>query len=61
MGEDTKCNSEEKHQCHMCVLRNMGLTSKIKQLTRTPNVACSKCGEEANSKDCVCIPVQLFI
>jgi hypothetical protein len=61
MGEETVCCCEEKHKGHICRLKCKGLANKIKDLTRTPNVACFNCGEEANSADNVCSPVTLFI
>jgi hypothetical protein len=61
MGEDRLCDCKEKHQDHLCMLKCKGKTHKIKELTRTPNVACSSCGEEANSEDDVCIPMPLFV
>jgi hypothetical protein len=61
MGEDKACCSEEKHQCHICMLKGKGKTHQIRDLTSSPNVACSNCGEEANTEDNVCMPVPLFI
>jgi hypothetical protein len=61
MGEDIQCSCEEKHHGHICMLKSKGMTNKIKQQTSYPNVACSECGEEANSEDNVCLPVTLFI
>ena len=62
MGEDKECTCEaEKHRGHICMLKNKGLTHKIKQLTSNPNVACLKCGEMANSDDDVCSSGPLFI
>jgi len=61
MGEDKNCNCEEKHRDHICSLKHKGLTHKIQILTRSPNVACSNCGEEADSEDSVCSPMPLFI
>jgi hypothetical protein len=62
MGEDKLCTCEaEKHQDHICMLKNKGLTHKIKQLTSNPNVTCLACGELANSEDNVCAPATLFI
>ncbi len=61
MVDDEVCRCDEKHQGHLCALRCKGLIHRIKQSTSTPNVACAKCGEEANSEDNVCMPVPLFI
>jgi hypothetical protein len=61
MGEDTVCCREEKHDGHLCALKIKGKARKITELTRTPNVACSNCGEVANSEDNLCLPVSLFI
>jgi len=61
MVEERACACQEKHQHHLCVLRCKGLTRQIEELTDSPNVACTICGEEANSEDHVCIPVPLFI
>jgi hypothetical protein len=61
MGEDTTCSCEEKHQGHLCVLRCKEMTGEIARTTGFPNVVCFNCGEEANSKDNVCSPVQLFV
>lgn len=61
MGDDKKCNCEEKHQDHICMLKCKGRTNKIKDLTLSPNIACLTCGEEADSGDNVCRPVPLFV
>ncbi len=61
MGEENGCICREKHQDHICVLRGKGLTGRIELLTRSPNVACSTCGEEADSEEHVCSPVPLFV
>ena len=64
MGEAAACWCEEKHQGHLCVLRCKEMTGEIGEIARktgTPNVVCSNCGEEANSKKYVCSPVQLFV
>jgi hypothetical protein len=55
------CTCSELHNGHICVLRGKGLSSKVKNLTCTPNVVCEKCNQEANSKNSVCFPLQLFI
>lgn len=61
MDEDKICSCLEKHYDHLCVLRDKGMTKKIRQLTGKPDVACFTCGEEADSEDNVCSPVPLFI
>ena len=61
MRENELCPCEEKHRGHLCELRYKGLTHRIRQVTDSPNIACLKCGEEANSEDNVCLPVALFI
>jgi len=61
MGEDKICHSDKKLQCHICMLKYKGKFREIRELTKFPNVACSICGEEANSEDNVCLPVPLFI
>jgi len=61
MGEDKRCACEEKHGRHLCVLRSRGMTGAIVRLTGNPNVACQRCGEEANSEESVCLPVPLFV
>jgi hypothetical protein len=43
------------------MLKCRGLTHKVRQLARTPEVICVICGEEANSEDDVCSAVPLFI
>ena len=61
MGDDKSCICSEKHARHICMLKIRGKAHEIKNVTSTPNVACVKCGEEANSEDDVCAPVPLFI
>jgi hypothetical protein len=61
MDDDTACRCVEKHYSHLCVLRSKEKSGEIASKTNTPNVVCNKCGEEANSKDNVCLPVQLFV
>lgn len=61
MGQDKRCMCEERHQCHMCVLRDKGLIRQIERASSNPNVACVECGEEANAEDSVCVPVTLFV
>jgi hypothetical protein len=61
MGEDKECCCEEKHESHICTLILKGKTRKVRDISSTPNVACINCGAEANSRDCVCLPITLFI
>lgn len=58
---DMACTCAELHKGHICVLQEKGLTSKIKNLTNTPQFICERCSQEANSENSVCIPLQLFI
>jgi hypothetical protein len=61
MGEDKICECEKKHKGHVCMLKCKGKIHEIKKLSRTPNVACLTCGEQANSEVHVCLPVPLFV
>ena len=61
MVDERLCSCQKKHQLHLCVLRSKEKTREIGRLTNTPNVICYNCGEGANSKANVCLPVQLFI
>jgi hypothetical protein len=61
MGKENECTCEEKHQGHICVLLGKGLSKEVKHLALNPNVACLRCGAEADSEDHVCIPVPLFV
>lgn len=61
MGTEYICNCAEKHPVHICMLRHKDLISTVRELTRSPNIVCHNCGEEANSEDNVCIPVPLFL
>jgi len=58
---DMLCECSKLHNGHLCVLRGKGLSSKIRDLSFTPDVVCERCNQEANSKNSVCIPVPLFI
>jgi hypothetical protein len=61
MGEESNCTCDKKHDGHLCVLRSKGMIGKIARQTSNPNVACYRCGEEANSEENVCSPIPLFI
>jgi len=61
MGVENVCNCVEKHPKHICVLKNKGLVSAVRDLTHHPNVVCLNCGEVVKSEDNVCIPAPLFI
>jgi hypothetical protein len=61
MGKDTECSCKEKHHGHICTLKCREKTLEVERKTSTPDVICLYCGVEANSKDNVCSPVQLFV
>jgi hypothetical protein len=61
MGKERECTCKGKHRDHICVLRCKEKTKEVEQKTGNPNVVCLNCGIEANSRDNVCSPVQLFV
>jgi len=61
MGEENRCICKEQHKDHLCVLRCKGDIKEVVRQTRFPGVACSYCGENANSAKNVCAPVPLFV
>jgi len=61
MDKDSRCECEEKHQNHLCVLHSKGLFHQARSLTCTPGVECETCNRVANSEDNVCVPIPLFI
>ena len=60
-AEDRRCLGTGQHESHLCVLRSKGNIKEVVRQTCFPSVACSHCGENANSEKSVCAPVPLFI
>lgn len=53
------CNCGDKHVGHICMLRSIGKTEEISNLSSNPKVSCFTCGAEANSPENVCSSVAI--